>query len=682
MISHYLNIGLNFHQKGDLKKAKDIYEYILFLDNNNFDALHLIGEIESQNCNYQQALFYYDKAINLNDKNAEIYLNKGNVFLKLGNLDKAIENYNLAIVINPNMYSGFFNIGNALKEAGNYTEAIKYYVKAIELNINYENAYVNLSKTMQIISKYLESNEILIKLLDINSNNFHGYFNIAVNYQFLNRHLDAIKYYSSAIDINPSFAEAYANRANSYISLKNYNAAISDYKVAVSIDAEIDFLYSNYLYAKSLICDWENYENEIKKLNSQLSNESKNTTINPLSIMSMLDDPQTHLKASENYTDSVNTEKRNISEYKINTNTGNKIRIGYFSSDYKKHPVSDLLYGILKKHNKSKFEVFGISLINYPLDDFKEKIIKQFDSFVEIEGKSEDEIVKIARDLNLDIAIDLNGFTHNNRSRIFKSRVAKIQVNYLGYPGTIANNSIDFIISDDVIIPNNYEIYYSEKVCRLENIYFPYDGNSHKTKRHNKNYFGINDRKFVYAAFNASYKITPIMFNNWMQILTKAENSVLWLSEMNVEAKKNILNYAMKFNIETDRIIFADRLENYNDHLDRISIADLALDTFPYGGHTTTGDFLMSGVPVLTLQGNSFASRVASSFVFALEIPELIATTDNQYVDKALYFYNNRCHLEQLKNELISKFGKIMDIKKYTLELEKAFSSMVKNNNS
>ena len=682
MISHYLNIGLNFHQKGDLKKAKDIYEYILFLDNNNFDALHLIGEIESQNCNYQQALFYYDKAINLNDKNAEIYLNKGNVFLKLGNLDKAIENYNLAIVINPNMYSGFFNIGNALKEAGNYTEAIKYYVKAIELNINYENAYVNLSKTKQIIGKYLESNEILIKLLDINSNNFHGYFNIAVNYQFLNRHLDAIKYYSSAIDINPSFAEAYANRANSYISLKNYNAAISDYKVAVSIDPEIDFLYANYLYAKSLICDWENYEKEIKILNSQISNDSKIIIMNPMSIMSMIDDLQLHLKVSGKYTNSVNTEKSNIIEININTNVSNKIRIGYFSSDYRKHPVSDLLYGILKNHDKAKFEVFGISLKNYPLDDYKEKLIKQFDNFVEVEGKSDDEIVKVVRDLNLDIAIDLNGFTHGNRSRIFKSRVAKIQVNYLGYPGTISNNSMDYIISDYTTIAINNDKYYSEKVYRLENHYFPYDGNTPIIKRCCKINYEISDKKFIYAAFNASYKITPNIFYNWMQILIKANNSILWLSDMHIEAKKNILNYALEYNIEANRIIFANNLENYSDHLDRISVADLALDTYPYGGHTTTGDFLMSGVPVLTLQGNSFASRVASSFLVALEIPELIATTDNQYVDKALYFYNNRCHLEQLKNELISKFGKIMDIKKYTLELEKAFSSMVTNNNS
>ena len=680
MITHFLNIGLNFHQKGDLIKAKDIYEYILFLDNNNFDALHLIGEIESQKSNYQQALSYYDKAIKLNDKNAEIYLNKGNVFLKLGNLEKAIENYNLAIVINPNMYSGFFNIGNALKEAGNYTEAINYYVKAIEMNINYENAYVNLSKTMQIIGKYLESNEILIKLLKINSNNYHGYFNIAVNYQFLNRHLDAIKYYSSAIDINPTFAEAYANRGNSYISLKNYNAAINDYKIAISIDPEINFLYSNYLYAKSLICDWENYENEIKILNNQISNESKNIIINPLSIMSMLDDPKKHLKASGKYIDYVNTEKSNIIEFKINTNTSNKIRIGYFSSDYKKHPVSDLLYGILKKHNKSKFEVFGISLINYPLDDSKEKIIKQFDNFVEVEGKSEDEIVKIVRDLNLDIAIDLNGFTHGNKSRIFKSRVAKIQVNYLGYPGTIANNSIDYIISDNIIIPNNYEIYYSERVCKLESIYFPYDGNTHIAKKYNKDYFGIDNKKFVYAAFNASYKITPKMFNNWMNILSNADNAILWLSDMHMEAKRNILNYAMKFNIEANRIIFANSLEKYSDHLDRISIADLALDTYPYGGHTTTGDFLMSGVPVLTLQGNSFASRVASSFLIALEIPEFIATTDNQYVDKALYFYKNRNRLEQLKNELNSKFVKVMNINKYTLELESLFLSLISDN--
>ena len=329
-----------------------------------------------------------------------------------------------------------------------------------------------------------------------------------------------------------------------------------------------------------------------------------------------------------------------------------KIRIGYYSADFREHAMSYLLANLFEQHDKTKFELIAFSFGSGKNDEIRNRISSSFDKFIDVNLKSDKEIFQLSRDLKIDIAVDLMGFTQNSRFNIFFQRCAPIQVNYLGYPGTLSANCIDYLIADKILIPKENQKYFSEKI-----VYMPdsYQVNDSKRKISDKIFtkkeLNLPEDGFVFCCFNQSYKITPYVFDIWMRLLRRVEGSVLWLMKDSDIGLNNLKNEAQKRGVEPDRMIFAEKMSNV-EHLARHRLADLFIDTFPYTAHTTCSDALWSGLPVITRMGESFVSRVSASLLTAIGLSELITKTEKDYEELIFKIANNKSLLSELKKKL------------------------------
>jgi protein O-GlcNAc transferase len=356
-----------------------------------------------------------------------------------------------------------------------------------------------------------------------------------------------------------------------------------------------------------------------------------------------------------------------------------KLLIGYFSPDFRNHAVSFLTAELYELHDRNKFEIIAFSFGADDKSEMRSRLSKAFDQFIDVSSMSDLKIAKLARELQIDIAVDLTGHTHNSRTGIFSYRAAPIQVNWLGYPGTIGANFIDYIVADKIIIPESHQQYYCEKVAYLPNTYMVDDTKRIPSlKQFTRENFGLPDGAFVFCCFNNDYKFNPQILDSWSRILLTAKNGVIWISENNENFRVNIVAEFKHRGIDPERVIFAQRVENMADHLSRYALADLFLDTHPYNAHTTALDSLKVGVPILTLMGQSFASRVAASLLNAIGLPELITHSQEQYENLAIELARIPQKLEDFKLRLAHNrlTTPLFDTPRFTKNLEAAYIKM------
>ena len=363
----------------------------------------------------------------------------------------------------------------------------------------------------------------------------------------------------------------------------------------------------------------------------------------------------------------------------IQKRSGNqKIRIAYFSADFHNHATGYLMAELFELHDKNQFELVGFSFGPIAGDEMRQRIEKSFDQFIEVGNQSDMEIAQLSRDLNIDIAVDLKGFTQDSRTGIFANRAAPIQVNYLGYPGTMGADYMDYIIADKTLIPQEAQQAYSEKIAYLSGSYQVNDRKRFISDRQfTRQDLGLPENGFVFCCFNNNFKILPATFAGWMRILKAVEGSVLWLFQDNPWAVENLKQEALNHGVDPSRLVFAERMP-LSEHLARHRQADLFLDTFPYNAHTTTSDALWTGLPVLTLMGNSFASRVAASLLNAIGLPELISNSQEEYEALAIELASNPQKLIALKQKLASNklTTPLFDTPQFTKGLERAYVQM------
>ena len=404
---------------------------------------------------------------------------------------------------------------------------------------------------------------------------------------------------------------------------------------------------------------------------------TKERVASPFVLLSLFDDAALHKKSSEIYLKSKHQFNPVLGPI-LKLSANQKIRIGYFSADFHNHATGYLMAELFELHDKNQFELVGFSFGPMVNDEMRQRLEKSFDQFIEVDNKSDMEIAQLSRGLNIDIAIDLKGFTQDSRTGIFANRAAPIQVNYLGYPGTMGANYVDYIIADKTIIPIESQSCYSEKVVYLPN---SYQVNDRKRliseKQFTRQELGLSENDFVFCCFNNNYKILPATFDGWMRILKSVDGSVLWLFKDNPWAAENLKKEAQKQGIDGQRLVFAERMP-LPDHLARHRQADLFLDTLPYNAHTTTSDALWTGLPVLTLIGQSFASRVAASLLNALGLPELITNTQEEYEILAIELAKNPRQLAEIKLKLANNrfTAPLFDTPLFTKNLEAGYIKM------
>jgi predicted O-linked N-acetylglucosamine transferase (SPINDLY family) len=643
-----LNEAITLHKLGKLLEAKKIYKKILKKNPNNFEIINLLGVISLQSKKYDEAIILIKEALKINPNHHSLYNNLGVAYKELKKNDIAIKNFKKAIELNPNYAEAYNNLGIIFKNINQYEESIQNYLKSIQLKANYIEAYYNLGLLYKELKKYKE----------------------------------AIINFNKAIELNPNYIEAYKNRAETYHLKNQYLLSIKDYCRLKEINPEKKYLYeTSIFFLNNLICNWNNYKKNLSDLESKLSNNK--IVVEPLHAMKCTDSLISIKNNTLNYNKSnINYNLNDLFKKNLNFKNKNKIKIGYYSADFRIHPVGHLICNLLESHNKDNFEIIGFYFNKYPEDKITKRIFSALDKFYYVNNMSDKDIILESRNLGIDIAVDLMGYTNSDRKNIFTNRLAPIQINFLGYPGTTAHN-IDYIISDKYLIPSENQDYYFEKIIYMPDCYQPNDSkrisflsNKHFNKKYN---FKETNLRFCY--FTDPSKINPIIFNCWMKILRKTQNTVLCLSDHGDDYKTNLINEASKQNIDINRLIFLAKLP-YEDYLKNLRSFDLFLDTFPYSSHTTANEVLWSGVPLISLKGQSFHSRGSSSFLHHLGMNELITSNIKDYESLAIFLGNNPLKLKEIKNKLIRnmKTSNVFNIKIYTSNLEKAYKLTYERN--
>jgi predicted O-linked N-acetylglucosamine transferase (SPINDLY family) len=426
------------------------------------------------------------------------------------------------------------------------------------------------------------------------------------------------------------------------------------------------------------LCDWGGIEEKFEKVLTKRIHDSNK--IHPFHLLPFLDDPF----LIKDYTDEYVSD-----EFPPNTELGDfptkegqkKIRIGYFSADFKNHPVSFLIAGMLEEHDKSNFELFGFSSYMGQPDEMTLRVGNSFDQFFDVTMKSDRAIAELSRELEIDIAVDLGGITQDARLEVFSYRAAPIQISYIGYLGTLAVPYIDYIIADETIIPAELQKAYSEKIIYLTS----YQANDPKKVISNRVFtrdeLGLPKEGFVYCCFNNNYKFTPSIFNSWAKILKQVEGSVLLLYAESETVKINLSKEIEVRGIDSSRLIFGGKMPR-EDYLARYRIADLFLDTSPYNAGATASDALWAGLPVLTFLGRSFSARMCGSLLRAIGLSELVASSQREYEELAIDIGRNPRKISELKNKLANnRLSKpLFDLKLFTQNIELAYLKAYERN--
>ena len=556
--------------------------------------------------------------------------------------------------------------------AKNYSKAELIFLNLKDLGYEDPNLCLYLSNIYISNSNEEKALIFLKRALKFNPENPNIYFNIGTIYFKRYEYENSISYYLQGLKYDCDNAFAYSNLAGCYEEIFDYKNAVDNYKKAFFLNKNLLQIREKLIQLQPKICDWSLY----KYFEEWRDDFIKNTKFEgePLSLINLKGDPYKELLLSRKYY---------YSNYQSNNkialrNQNKKIKIGYISADFRNHPVSLLLARVIELHDKSKFEIYAYSLVRDE-DDMTLRLKKAFDKFTYIGDLIDSEAINLIRKDNINIAIDLMGYTKNARVNLFAKRVAPKQINFLGYPGTTGGEAIDYLIADKNVISKNLSKFYSEKILYMPNTFLPFDSTTQiKEKDISRSDYGLPEEKFILAAFHRIEKINPKVFDLWSKVLTKLDKSVLWIQEPSHFARSNLFNEFNKRGISEDKIYFAKKTKHLSDHLLRHKLADVFIDTFFYSSHSTGIFALWSGLPVVTFKGLNFASRVISSLLENLSMNELIANDEKEYIRIITNLYEKRDLLKKFKDELViqKEKNKIFNSEFFVRELEKLYLSI------
>ena len=421
-------------------------------------------------------------------------------------------------------------------------------------------------------------------------------------------------------------------------------------------------------------CDWNNLPSELENLKQKIFASEK--VIGPFSLLSLVDNPAIQRKAAEIYTSHYHPHKFLFQE-PTNSPAHKKIRIGYFSGDFRQHPVSYLTAELYEVHNRQSFEIHAFSLGPDTNDELNLRIKAGVDHFHDVQKMSHKDIVLLARSLELDIAVDLAGLTAKSRTDIFAMSVAPIQLSYIGWLGTMGADYYDYLIADKVMIPNESQKYYVEKIVYLPSFQVNDSKDLPPNLELTREEIGVPEAGFVFCCFNNTYKFTPNTFDSWCRILSKVDNSVLLVYANNNLAKTNLTKEIVKRGIDAERLIFGESLDRPR-YLARYRVADLFLDTQPYNAGTTASDALKMGLPIVTLKGKSYQARMGASILNAVNLPELITNSSGEYEALAIELAKNPNKLKTIKEKLLKNLSTapLYNTELFAKNLELAYTKM------
>ena len=705
------NLGITLKELGEFDAAVVSLRKAIIIDSEYIDAHYNLAITFKDYDHFNDAVNSYKRVLEINPNFAEAHNNLGNVFKDLEQLDEAVKSYKKAIIINPNFAEAHNNLGNVFKDLKQLDEAVKSYKKAISCNQNLSDPHYNLGivlKKMRQLEDAAQSlnNSIIIKpdfaeahnnlgscfillgqmtlaiecyekAIEIKPDYAEAHNNLGNVFNALGKFKGGVKCFKKAILIDPYFAEAHSGLGDAYKKLKKRDKALLYYESAEEIKPDMDFILGEIVNTKMHLNIWDDLLGHLKDIKKKIANNEK--AIDPFNLMGLVDDPALQRRATEIRVNSAypNSDVLPKIDY---YSKHKKIRIGYFSGDFRIHPVAYLTAELYEVHDRDHFEIHAFSFGPDTKDELNLRIKAGVDHFHDLRSMSHKKITLLARSLEIDIAVDLSGLTEKARTDVFAMKVAPIQLSYIGYLGTMGADYYDYLIADEMMIPKKNQKYYAEKIVYLPSFQVNDSTESIPKITLTRKDLGLPKEGFIFCCFSNTFKITPKTFDSWARILKNVEGSVLMIYAANELSKTNLTKEIIKRGIDSSRLIFGDSFDRPK-YLARYRVADLFLDTQPYNAGTTASDALRMGLPMLTLKGQSYQSRMGASIVNALDLPELITNTSEEYESLAIKLAIDPVKFKAIKDKLVDNLPKALlyDTPLFSKHLELAYTKMYEN---
>ena len=737
--------ALKLIHEGRLLEAQALCRQVIAVQPRDFNASQLLGHIALQRSDYPDAERWLSGAIDVNPSNAAVRSNLAAALIALRRPREALAHCDRAIALNPHSPEAHFNRGNALCALDRPQEALGSYERAATLSPAFRNARMGRINALQSLQQYdsalaacdnlLRSDQssadlwsargcILTKLFRLEEalNAFDralvlspGSADVLNNRGTVLRDLkkprDAIHSYQEALQIRPNFPEALCNLANVWLDagkfaeaveccdaalsirpdmveafnvrgaalrfLHRFDAAARDYVKLLALEPRFEYALGHLFFLKASLCDWSDRADQMARIVAAVAGGER--AVSPHTFLSISDAPEAQLACARTYV--ANFPPLTPLWQGARYDHG-RIRIAYLSADFHDHPVSHLLAGVLERHDRTRFEVTGVSLRREAgQDGAMHRRLRQsaFEHYFDVTEMSDRDVAALLRELEIDIAIDLNGHTRGGRLGILAYRPAPIQVNYLGFAASVGTAVVDYLVADEFAVPTGQDPYFTERIVRLPHCFLPNDDQQPVAlESPSRLALGLPETGVVFCGFNTTYKLNPLMFDVWMRLLRETPGSVLWLRSGEPTMLDNLRREALARGVAASRLVFAPKVMAMDAHLARYRAADLFLDTVPYGAHATARDALWAGLPVLTCLGGAFASRVAGSLLASLGMPDLVTSNLDEYASKALELARSPADLGDLRERLShqKRSRQVFDTELYCRHFETALQMM------
>jgi len=626
---------------------------------------------------FEEAVYSFDHAIRLRPAYAAAQSNRGSALVFLKRYAPALQSFDAAIAIDPTFAEAWCNRGCVLRELRQPEDALTALDRALRLRTHYVEAAVGRGHVLLDLRRPDEALAVYDQALQWRADCVEALHGRGNALRVLKRYTDAIEAYDAALRLGANDAALHYNRGTAFVQAdRNLEEALASYERALDLNPEFDYLTGAVRYARRNRADWSSLPPaaQIERIVGQVLDGKR--VVAPFPCLSFTDSAPVQRRCASTYAAdrcAARSPVRPFTPYRHR-----RIRVAYVSPDFREHAVSYLLAGVFERHDPERFEIIAISLRPREPTAFGQRVARAFHRFIDAGASSDADVVELLRTLEVDIAVDLCGFTDGFRTQIFARRVAPIQVNYLGFPGTMGAPFMDYLLADAFVIPPAAQPNYAEHI-----VYLPHCFQANDDRRaisdveFTRGHAGLPDGAFVFCCFNNTYKINPQMFDIWMRLLARNAGSVLWLLSPSESARNNLRREAAARGIEPRRVVFAERLP-YAEHLSRLKLADLFLDTLPFNAGATASDALWSGLPLLTCAGDAYAARMAGSLLQAIGLPELITHSLVEYEARALELAARPQALDALRRRLRDNRSRepLFDTDLFRRHLESAYIHM------
>ena len=635
----------------------------------------MLGVVLYAQHQFSAAAHCFEQAIAIDPGSAAAHLNLGLPLQRLRRGDEALATYDRALALRPDYPEALLNRGNTLLDLGRHEEGLASYDRVLAVRPAHAAALYNRGRALQGLKRHAEALASYDHALALRPDYPEALLNRGIALEDLNRIDESLASYDRALALRPDYARALSNRGTALASRKLWQDAAASFSRLLELAPDHDYAVGNLLKCRLRGCDWEDLPQLAGRTAVAVDRGAK--AISPFSFLAASGSAAAQLRCARTWF----ADRHPASPAPMWAGErfrNDRIRVAYLSADFGDHPVSFLTARLFEIHDRRRFEPIAISFRPATEDRMARRLDSAFDRWLDVSGMSDRAVAERLRDLRIDIAVDLMGFTTGSRTGVLAWRPAPIQVNYLGYPGTMGAPYIDYIIADEYVVPKGSELHYSEQVVRLPGSFQANDDQRKASaKALTRAAAGLPETGLVLCSFNKSYKITPRIFDVWVRLLQRVEGSVLWLYQRNAEPISNLRREAQMRGIAPNRLVFASKVK-LEDHLARHRLADLFLDTLPCNAHTTASDALWAGLPVVSCAGTTFAGRVAGSLLHAVGLPELVTNTLEDYEALALKLATDATLLREIKERLAqNRLTKpLFNTDRFRRHIEAAYTTM------